>query len=263
MKTKRRINSTGRKRINRENIEIRMLEPAAGQPLRAEAKLDLSTYRFPDDALLSIEAYHRSSGMRFDCGTVGSPNIPQSLVLDRVDQSGPVLFRVKVTDSAENLGQLLGSAERIQPLSEDEDKDRRSLFPVLYRSLGQQVWKVEINPGDRPKLVINRDIPGIQHRLKNDSFMRGMLFPAAFRIVMEALASAAGDHDEDDESEGQPWQADWLKFCGERLGIADQVPQDPEDRPGWIEDAVDQFANEYSFVKEIRKQEEDRDAAAP
>src|SRR6185437_3163077 len=105
-----------------------MLESAVGQPLRAEAKLDLAAYRFPAGALLSIEAYHRSSGMRFDCGTVGNPSIPQSLLLDRVDQSGTVLFRVKVTDNTENVGQLLGSAERIQPLSEDEDKDRRSLF---------------------------------------------------------------------------------------------------------------------------------------
>ena len=164
MKSKRRINSTGRKRITRENIDIRMIPAAPGEILRASAAVDLSSYQFPPDALLAIEAYHRSSGMRFDCGTVGSQNIPPILLLDQVDQSGSVLFRVKVTDSGSERGRLLGSAERIQPLSEDEDKNRRALFPVLYRSLGEQVWKVEINSGDRPKLVLNRDVPGLPHR---------------------------------------------------------------------------------------------------
>jgi hypothetical protein len=257
MRAKRRINSTGRRRINRESIDIRMLEAAAGGPLKAEAKLDLAPYKFPADALVSIEAYHRSSGMRFPCGTVGSTNIPPVLVLDEIDQSGPILFRVKVTDTGGNTGQLLGSAERIQPLSEDEDKDRRALFPVLYRSLGEQVWKVDINPGDRPKLVINRDIPGIRHRLANDPFMKGMLFPAAFRIVMEALARTSGDDDEDDDAESAPWQADWLKFCAERLGIAGPPSSALEDREKWIEDAVTGFAGTYGFVKEIRKQEEE------
>lgn len=256
MKAKRRINSTGRKRINRENIEIRMIESAAGHPLRAEASLDLSQYRFPPAALLSIEAYHRSSGMRFDCGTVGNQNIPPVLVLDQVEQTGSVLFRVKVTDAEGEVGRLLGSAERIQPLSEDEDKHRRALFPVLYRSLGDQVWKVEINPDDRPKLILNRDVPDIRHRLKADPFMKGMLFPPAFRIVAEALAREPDDDDEED-AESPTWQAEWLKFCQERLGIAEPLPSSVEDRHRWVEDAVDRFATEYGFVKDIRKQEEE------
>src|SRR5438105_1192702 len=143
--SKRRINSTGRKRIRHENVDIRMVDCGPNEPLRANATIDLSEHGFPSAALISIEAYHRSSGMRFDCGTIGKPAIPDILVLDEVDQSGSVLFRVKVVADQEGRGRILGSAERIQPSSENEDKDPHSLFPVLYRSLGEQVWKVEIN----------------------------------------------------------------------------------------------------------------------
>lgn len=256
MKSKRRINSTGRKRIRHEHIEIQMLPSRADESLRASAKVDLSSYKFPPEALLAIEAYHRSSGMRFDCGTVGDQRIPKLLVLDQVDQSGSVLFRVKVTDSNANRGLLLGSAERIQPLAENEDKDRRALFPVLYRSLGEQIWKVEINSGDRPKLILNRDLPGLQHRMESDAFMKGMLFPAAFRIVLAALAVAGQDDEEDDEQDGAAWQVEWLKFCRETLGIASAPPTDSEEREKWVEEVVEKFSSEYGFVKEIRKQEE-------
>ena len=138
MKSKRRINSTGRKRIRRENIDIRMLPAQPGEVLRASAKIDLSSYKFPAEALLAIEAYHRSSGMRFDCGTIGNQSIPQLLVLDQVDQSGSVLFRVKITDSDGERGLLLGSAERIQPLSEMRIRTAAPFFPFCTEVLASR-----------------------------------------------------------------------------------------------------------------------------
>lgn len=252
---KRRINSTGRKRIRHESVDIRMIQSDPGQPLRASAALDLGEHKFPPDALLSIEAYNRYSGMRFDCATIGQPAIPDVLVLSEVDLSGSVLFRVKVIEGQQERGRILGSAERIQPLSENEDKDRRSLFPVMYRSLGEQIWKVEINPDDRPKLIINREIPGIQHRMKHDVFLHGMLFPAAFRIVMEALAESFQDEsDEDDEQPG--WQTEWLKFCQENLSVNETPPsKDADARHQWVEYAVDRFCAAHGFMNVIRKME--------
>lgn len=255
-KVKRRINSTGRKRIHRESVDIRMLQNDPGKPLRASAQLDLSEHEFPHDALVSLEAYHRSSGMRFDCGTVGQPQISDVLVLDEVDHTGSVLFRVKVVENGVERGRILGSAEKIQPLSEDENKDRRSLFPVLYRSIGEQIWKVEINPGDRPKLILNSDIPGIAYKLKNDAFLHGMLFPAAFRIVIEALAASLNDDDGDDDDEQPTWQSEWMKFCNEGLSITDTPSAtDAEERQQWIEYAVERFCAEYGLMKAIRQLE--------
>ena len=152
---KRRINSTGRRKIARECIDIRMLESPVGEPLSAKASLDLSKMILPKSATVAIEAYHRSSGMRFDCGTVGELRIPPVLLLDQVDRSGSVLFRVKIVDNDNEPGKLLASAERIQPRSEDDADGRRSLFPILYRDLGPELWKVEINYGDRPTLILN------------------------------------------------------------------------------------------------------------
>ena len=250
---KRRINFTGRKRIRREEISIRLLESRRGEPLRAKATLSLEDHGFPASAAIAIEAYHRSTGMRFDCGTVGKPAIPEALVLDEVDQGGNLLFRVKIIATEGDSGRILGSAERISPTSDDDDENKRALFPVLYRSLGEEVWKVDVAYEERPALVLNREIPGIRHRLKTDALLQGLLFPAAFRVVLENLAR--DDDEGDDEEEG--WRAEWLQFCRERLGIDDEPPpKTSQEQDDWIDYAVQRFCQEYGFMKGIRKLEE-------
>lgn len=251
--TKRRINFTNRKRIRREEIDVRLLETRPGEPVRVKASVSLESYGFPPSAAIAFEAYHRSTGMRFDCGTVGEPSIPDVFVLDELDQRGNLLFRIKVIDRDRDNGRILGSAERISPSSEDDDENRRSLFPVVYGSLGEEVWKVDVEYGERPVLVFNREIPGIKHRLKTDTLLQGLVFPAAFRVVLEALVR--DDDEGDDEEEG--WRSEWLQFCRERLGIDDEPPRKAsQEQKEWIDDTVQRFCHEYGFMKGIRKLEE-------
>jgi hypothetical protein len=247
---KRRINSTGRKKIRREEIDIRLLEAKSGEPLRAKATLALDSYKFPPESLVSIEAYHRSSGMRFDCGSVGALQIPPLLVLDQVDRSGSVLFRVKVIDAGADIGKILGVAERVQPVSEECSDGKKSLFPVVYRDLGQQVWKVEINDGDRPKLILNCGIPGISDKLRSDTLLQAFLFPAALRIVLERLVTEPDDDDDDEPG----WKIEWLEFCKDGLGIRDDPTiLEATDKLDWVERAVSGFCGIYHFMENIRK----------
>lgn len=248
---RRRINSTGRRKIPREHIDIRMLEALPGEPLKATANLDLEGLRFPGEALISIEAYHRSSGMRFECGTVVEPAIPPVLVLDKVDRSGSALFRLKIIDATDETGRVLGSAERIQPRSSDEGDGRRSFFPLQYRDLGPQVWKVEIIDGDRPRLIINNRIAGFQNRLMADPLVQGLLLPAALKIVLSELVRDQ-DFAEDDDVDN--WKADWFRYCKDELGHnpAD-VGTDEEQRAEWIDEAIRKFCAGGSFIERIRK----------
>ncbi|MCP4097097.1 MAG: hypothetical protein GY748_12740 [Planctomycetaceae bacterium] len=252
---KRRINSTGRKRIKREDIEISMLEFVPGQPLKAKALLDFNDYDFAQSASVVIEAYHRASGQRFDCGTIGALDIPPLLILDEVDRSGSVLFRVKVVDTEISPGMLLASAERIQPRSEDDQSGRKSLFPVYYRDLGQEVWKVEIIPDSRPVLILNNTIPEVKHKLNQNPLVQGFLLPAALRIVLEELVKDAdGDGDE-----SESWKEEWKQFCKTELGIADEPPDirgTDDDRSDWIDRSVKSFTNGHRFIKQIKAMKE-------
>ena len=248
---KRRINSTGRKRIGRQCVEISMLESFPGEPLKAKVRLSIDREGFPGDASIVLEAYHRSSGMRFDCGTIGSPSVPNIFVMDEVDRSGSVLFRLKVIDNNTEPGKLLGSAERLRPKSEDNSYGRRSLFPIIYRDLRYDVWKVEIEQGDGPKLVVNTRIPGFSHKLLESPMMQGLLLPGALRFVLQELVTLS----ETGESEDEPgWKDDWLEYCHTELDAEDDPREFKDDsaKKDWIDEVVTRFCENLGLVEKMR-----------
>ena len=247
---KRRINSTGRKRIGRECVDIRMLENSPGEPLRAKISVNLSSENFPSHAQVCLEAYHRSSGMRFELGTIGNLKVPPILVLDEIDRSGAVLFRLKVVDSADDIGKILGSALGIQPSNENEIDGKRSFFPVNLRDLGEEVWRVEINEGDRPRLLLSNRVQSISYKLQTDTLFQGLVLPAALRIVVENLVREPEADDEDEVG----WKQEWLQFCRDTLGTPDDpVSLEEERKKDWVDDVVRRFCNSYQFVQGIKK----------
>lgn len=249
-----RINSTGRQRILREHFKFSMLEAEIGQPLKAKVTLDLSSYNFPATAALVIEGYHSSSVQRFECGSVARPAIPSLLVVDEVERSGSLHFRIKVVDTEQTPGLLLGSAVKISPKGDGDRDGRKSLLPVRYRDLGHQVWKVDVEFGNRPELIVNLALPEIKHWLKSHALIQGFMLPAALRIVLQELVrDADGDGDE-----GDAWREEWKTYCRMELGMTGDPPDmrgDAQQKAEWIENAVDSFCRKFKLVKRIVQDE--------
>src|SRR5437016_2570906 len=101
-----RLNYTGRKRLNRKDVQILLLEPSGG-PLSFEAKLKLAEYKFPADALVFVEAYRQTQWMRFTFGKVGAVVPPVDRRLTEFDSPDGILFRVRVTSSSDREGVML------------------------------------------------------------------------------------------------------------------------------------------------------------
>jgi hypothetical protein len=248
---KRRINSTGRKKISQDKIDLRIMSVIPGEPLKAKIGIDLDSLGLPPSAGVSVEAYHRSTAMRFDCGTVGVKKIPEILSLNELDQAGGVLFRIKIVDQEKQPGKILASADRVRPSIEGEDMGRKSIFPVEYRDLGQEVWRVDIDDEAGPFLLLNSKIPTLMHRLNENPLVAGALLPAAFRIVLLYIAHNTSEDDED----GDGWKTDWKRFCSEGLGVEDD-PEDLEDddaRDQWVDDVVRRYCETKAFVEKARQ----------
>lgn len=261
---KRRLNYTGRKRITRDRVSIRMLESEADEPPRARARVDLAGFDFPADARVVIEAYTRSTGQRFDCGPLGSLQIPEPLTLDEVDRGAAITFRVRVVDVARQRGRILGAAEKLRALAADEEEtpSGRSLLPIRADDLGEEMWRVDVGDAG-PELLVNARAPGLADRLRNDSQLQALILPAALRVVLrELVVDAAEDEDHDAEEE---WRTKWLRFCRESLGIDDDpAKMEVEQRRVWISDVVDAFCRRHRFVERARNLagEGGQDAAA-
>jgi len=246
---KRRINSTGRKRIPRDTVDIRLEPLKAAEPQTASARFGVQEMGFPSNASVVLEAYQRSSAMRFECGTVGAPKIPALLQLNELDRANPVLFRLKVVEGSTGTGKILGSAERIRPTGNDNEDGRRSIFPIKESDLGAEVWRVTFGD-DGPWLVLNYRVPSFKHRILENPLLAGVILPAAFRVVLEHLVEDCIPDDEDDED----WRVLWLRYLRETFGIDDDLAgvKEESDKKDWVDSTVRSFCEAHDFIDRIR-----------
>lgn len=237
----RRINSTGRKKILREDAQFAIHRNGDGG-LFWTATLDLAEYDLPDDALVFVEAYRQTNFMRFPVGMVAQRTDPpqEARWLSEFATPDGLLFRVKVTSSGERPGMLLAEADQIAPRDDDEQPDHRiPLLPTVQASLGQKVWAVDFD-GAVPQLLLNDKVADWKALVATPTF-RALVFPAAMReVLMRAVFVSKVTDSEDDGS----WESRWIRFAASLPGV-DEHPPDadaPEDWHDWIERAVEEFA---------------------
>jgi hypothetical protein len=93
----RRLNSTGRKRITRDRVVIELSPPLDTISFpSATATISLAGMDLDQDAPVAMEAYFRSSSMRFPCGTVKAIDTSRRMELTEIDRGGAIQFRLIV-----------------------------------------------------------------------------------------------------------------------------------------------------------------------
>lgn len=244
---RRTLNFTGRKRIPKKLADLFVTSGDNGT-IEFKAELDISDQDLPLDAKVYLEAYYRSSVMRFDLGTISEIKSPFTGKLDDI-QSETVFFRVKVVDESKTLGKILAIADSISPGS---DLQKVSLLPVSYPDLGDRIWRLNLE-GPDPVLEVNRNyrttVP-IGELVRKDPAFLTMVLPAILREILNHILFM----DEITETDGNTWQNQWLVFASSFPGVNSLTGLPPEPRKNideykaWIEDVVDSFSR-YHQVK--------------
>ena len=232
----RRFNYTGRKKIPRSRVRIRIA--GDGEDLSFDAVVDLEGMGLPREASVFVEAYYRSFYRRFDFGTVGNRRVPGDRRLEGFPVRKP-LFRVKVVlVEKDGPARILAAADKVVPEeSEKEEEPRQSLLPVDYEDLGDRIWALDLD-SDWPRLKLNKNVEGIREEARSGPEFAALVYPEVFRAVLEkALEEGCFDPEGEDED----WGTLWLRFACRGLGCS--LP--PEGGEGewrdWLEDAVNAF----------------------
>lgn len=241
----RRVNSTDRIRITRDRASI-MLDPPADVisfPC-ASATINLAGLDFPVDSAVVLEAYYRSSSMRFACGTVGNLNVPSRMELSDIDLGGAIRFRVLVIEP--DSGRILGSAEGLRPAKSGESPDRQPLLTLRETNLGPELWRIDVDPRVGPVLSVNNLVSGLAVQIRSTPLLQGLVLPHAFRMILQQLG-AEGEEEGDDL-----WGDDWRRFLKEIGMPADPEDTDPDSIDDWIDSAVRAFCEAKDFVSRIK-----------
>jgi hypothetical protein len=243
----RRFNSTGRTRIPRSRIEIKLQEPLdTGAFPVAFATFDLAGLDFPPSATVGIEAYFRSSSMRFACGAVASIAVPSSMELSEIDRGGAVRFRLLVID-ADQTGRIIAAADGLRPMRDRDSTDRQPLLPLRETDLGDQLWKVDVDYRTGPTLLINGTIPGLASKLREQALLQGLVLPHALRMILFELGRGKADEEDD------IWRKDWQIFLHALdVPVEPDDVDDPESIEDWIDHVVDVFCAQKNFASRVK-----------
>ena len=241
---KRRINSTGRRRIERRHVAIRLQRlPGQDRP-RVDAEFALDDLELHPSATIVIEAYAKDLAERFAWGTVARSGPERSPLLSELPPHG-VSFRVKIVDPASQ--RILALARRLRPTGDnDESGGRSELFRVRAVPLGEELWRVVIEEDDAPILELNADVPDVRARFREPGF-RAAILPAAMRTVLLALS----DDEEDQDDDADSWSQRWFRFAGDLAGDERPGSDNPDGIRNWIDRACSRFAERFSLVSDM------------
>jgi hypothetical protein len=243
----RKFNYTGRKKLNRQRVDISIIDEPPHKTFTAI--LDLEGLGLSGDAKVYIEPYHKSSFMRFSFGTVSNLQPPEKTILTDIPSTTIIKFRVKVVDETTKNGRIIRIADKIKPKNLEESGNRLSILHIDWdKDLDQQIFRVTFPDNDYPRLEINKRIENAKELVKSDAIFRALVFPVAVRQVAERIVITRNLFEEEDSS----WQSIWLKFIKNILHVNVEVDfeeeSDNEDEMNyWVEEIVAAFCRKNKF----------------
>jgi len=233
----RRFNYTGRRKLVRSDVRIRVHEAVGGNPQSFTADVKIpSDSKLDPQARVYVEAYIGASSMRFDFGTVAAIAPPNDCSLTEIDEGAPVLFRVRVVDETQNVGRLLASANGIRPEGEEDGKHRKPLLPLRSCDLGEEIWQLKYDADAGFELAVNSRVPDIMERLKSDSILMGLVYPEVVRQIARRVWEE-GSNAEDDAD----WLVDWKIWLEELLGRPVSMEDESE-----VDEIADDIARNFA-----------------
>ncbi|HMG76107.1 MAG TPA: hypothetical protein VK582_21575 [Pyrinomonadaceae bacterium] len=243
----RRLNYTDRKRIKREDVDI-VLYQRNGTPT-FEVILRLENYGLPDDAVVFIEAYRRTTSMRFAFGTVSNVKAPNDRNLTEFETPDGILFRVKISSDSPQRGKLLAEADRLSFRTPDsETEERVPLLPVQSADLRSEITKLDF--GDKPILLINLHL-GNWRDIARSPVFASLVYPSALRQILTRIIRIEKFFDTDDVDD---WKSHWLNYAMQLPGVGDVPDEDSEESQldDWIDDVILAFTKKYGMLERFQ-----------
>jgi hypothetical protein len=250
----RKLNFTGRKKIPLRSAMVTLMN-GDSHPHSFDIQLDLSELNLPDEALVYVEAYKRTSYMRFHYGTVGDLIVPASRDLTNIETGVIPLFRVKIVDKSAQHGQIIAMADKIHPKGTDAaNNEKVSLLHVEFsEDLGSQVWRLDLE-GDWPVLQVNNKIHSINDIAKSDKAFLALVYPEIVRQILNFIVESEQLDPEIDEDE---WYGLWINFVSSLPGVGSPpTGRDPNikiDQKDWLEKAVHGFCDRWHLLEQFQK----------
>lgn len=240
----RKLNSTGRRRIEREAIRLRVINDAGRTTVLSV------DYELPPEMIESQTArvfldlkagtYFR----RVELSSIGA-GAPQRVPLAGLEDIDGVRGFLRVVEAGS--GKILGEARNLRPVGRDEaEAERESLLQIRRSKLDGLIWKLQLEGEDQPVLLIEESLGSLTFVVGNPAF-QALVLPEVLRRILEEVNKEGWESDSDDQDD---WKVQWRRL-GIRYGNwpGSLTPDGLED---WKENVAGRFAREFEVVRKFQ-----------
>jgi len=245
----RKLNFTDRVKIPKSSVRFDVRRDSGGV-LAFDARLGLDDIDAPPHARVYVEAWYRTSYMRFDCGTIAQLAIPSDRRLQEIESRNVVRFRVKVVDNSANEHRIVAVADDILAVARSgAEAGRISLLPVEFNDLGDEIWRLQYEITG-PVLELNNRIAGIEQTARHDTHFFALVYPAVVREILTRILLI----DQQPPAEDDEWWGLWLRWAAEMSDSP--LPSETDDYEAWIGEVVAAFCGRHDLVRRMSPAEE-------
>ncbi|MDA6067719.1 hypothetical protein OH214_11290 [Idiomarina abyssalis] len=242
----KRFNFTGRKKILRDDISIRLRGKFDEKPI-VDVSVDLADYHLSGESTVFLEG--QQSKTRFLREALGkvSPSVRKNAIaLEEFDDAEGLSFKIKVVD--ERSGLLEAIAENIKPHDKDNkpDQNHKSILPVVSADLSSYrvLWRVDYDD-QQATLQVEQEL-GSKDQVVRSLWFRGFILPAAMRQILAKIVSGGWDPELSDPDE---LSTRWLMLAKQiGAGVPDENADDHEE---WLDDSVRLISNRIDVRNQI------------
>lgn len=239
---KRAFNYTDRKKVPAGAVSVTVNDDTPDGIPTFDANLEgLTALGLDPRNRIILEPYVVSTSMRFDCGLIGKPTLPDDRRLPDIDQGASIRFRILVIDESSDPCQIVASGK--VSTADPDDENLRSIIRLTETaSLGERLWKLDLDDDALPELLINSKIPGMKGRLLKDPLVQGLVLPAVVRELLRAAYSSSAT----DET---TWVSAWTTYAEGLAGK--KAPTDSSELDDFIDDCVQAFCAQHRFAERV------------
>ena len=239
---RRTFNYTGRQRIERQHIQLRVVDASIAE-LLLEVSLDLASYKFPLSSKVYVEVRGESTFARRELADPFAEFNSEQISFTEFASGETMYYYVRVVEPGGD-GRMLGFADRVRLVDpSDVITDRDALLQVEWGNTGEEIWRVDMEALG-PVMRISRRLQEHRDRIGSDPVFVGCVIPQAFRQVLRYAFDQAGGIDTDDD---ESWFNDWTKWMASYPALRPYVSQlddlkDAEEIDKWISSVIEEFA---------------------
>lgn len=241
----KRFNYTGRKKILREDISIRLRGEFSEKPI-VDVSVELADYNLSSNSTVFLEGQSKTRFSREVLGKVSSSVRRNAITLEEFDDAEGLSFKVKVTD--EHDGLLKAIAENIRPHDKDNkpDQNHKSILPVASADLSSYgvLWRVDYIE-QNATLQIEQEL-GSKDQVVRSLLFRGFILPAAMRQILAKIVSRRWDYE---LSDPEDLSTRWLLFA-RQLG-AESPDVNTDDHEDWLDETVRLISNRINVRSKV------------